>query len=50
VPSSEIAGRGEPVEVSRQCAEAGVERTVKMKDILREFDKNESQKRGWKFD
>jgi hypothetical protein len=39
VLSSEIAGRGEPVEVSRRCAEAGVERMVKMKDILREFDK-----------
>jgi hypothetical protein len=42
VPSSEIAGRGEPVEGSRRCAEAGVERMVKMKDILREFDKKES--------
>jgi hypothetical protein len=42
VPSSEMAGRGEPVEGSRRCAEAGVERMVKMKDILREFDKKES--------
>jgi hypothetical protein len=34
-PSSEIAGRGEPEEGLRLCDEAGVERMVKMKDILR---------------
>jgi hypothetical protein len=36
VPSSEIAGRGEPEEASRRCRLlVGVERMVKMKDISR---------------
>jgi hypothetical protein len=36
VPSSEMAGRGEPEEGSRRCRLlVGVERIVKMKDILR---------------